>query len=122
MQVFIMENSLIILYQFGQKDGIFYFFSYYLFLASKPSHKNFLKCSFIFVIINLIQSLKGGRTILGINLLLILTYYIILFKKQVTKKMILIFIPLILFFQLISNMRSSINSSMSIVNSIIKFF
>ncbi|CAK7019272.1 O-antigen polysaccharide polymerase Wzy [Fusobacterium varium] len=102
--------------------NILFFFSYYLFLASKPSHKNFLKCSFIFVIINLIQSLKGGRTILGINLLLILTYYIILFKKQVTKKMILIFVPLILFFQLISNMRSSINSSMSIVNSIIKFF
>jgi hypothetical protein len=49
--------------------------SFYTILASIPSKKIFKKVSIIFLFITLIDSLKGGRGLLVVNIALILWYY-----------------------------------------------
>ena len=72
--------------------------SFYLILSSIPSKKLFKKVSFIFLLITLLDSLRGGRGILVVNIALISWYYFNFYnviKMNYTK--LLISISLLLF-------------------------
>lgn len=98
-------------------------FSYYLFLVSKPTLKNFKKCTILFFIISIVQTLKGGRTALVVNVFLVLTCYIILYKKQIKILFISIYMfPLVIGLQFISNLRSANYLNNTFFYNIIKFF
>lgn len=58
-------------------------YNYYIFLLTKPKYKNFKILSTIFLIISLMEALKGGRMALIVRILLIIWYLVTIYKKKI---------------------------------------
>lgn len=76
-----------------------YYYSYFVFLVTKPTKIKFFILSTIFILLTLLDSLKGSRGGLIITIATLFWYYNIFFKKSVflNFKNILIFITLLFF-------------------------
>lgn len=64
-------------------------YSYYMYMVSIPNEKKFLCYSSIFLILKGFSAMRGGRTEFATNIFLVLTYYVIIYKKRIKKKVIM---------------------------------
>ena len=91
-------------------SGAFLLFNsaYYIFLATKPSKKEFLFVTSIYIFMYVFNSLKGGRG--GIIALFVVTFYLLVKEYKITvniKKVICFFIFIIFFIMGITSIRQS---------------
>lgn len=70
--------------------NILFTYSYYLYLASIPTEKEFKKYTLLFISLKLISALKGGRTEFATDLLFLISYYTILYKRKIRWKALII--------------------------------
>lgn len=80
---FYLQNGFTLFYTTNRYESFIPFFSSIynlfslssmIFLASKPSYKKFIIFSFFFLVISMIESLRGTRSVIIVNLFLILWY------------------------------------------------
>lgn len=98
-------------------------YNYYIFLLARPKYKNFKILTILFLIISLMEALKGGRMSLIVRILLIIWYLVTIYKKKI--KFISIFFLGVFIFSLsflIETLRNNKKIEMSsIVNKLGEF-
>lgn len=97
-------------------------YSFYAFLISRPNKKKYIFFSVLFVFINILEAINGGRTQLITNIFLIITFYSYFYSLRINYKIIFMAISLVIFSQTISYLRSYQNLPFNIFDSIGDFF
>ncbi|EOX3343913.1 O-antigen polysaccharide polymerase Wzy [Vibrio cholerae] len=97
-------------------------FSFYLFLISFPKKKKFIIFSVLFIFIEVLTAINGGRTGLVVGVFLILSVYSYLFRLKLSLRFMSLGVLLILFSQVISSLRSFQSVTGGLVTNINNFF
>lgn len=90
---------------------LLFYAGYYIILASKPTKKQFIICSVIYVILSVLNAMKGSRAAAVVPIIVVLYLYQVMYNKVISvKKLFFIFVILVSLIIYISNVRSSYNS------------